>query len=249
MSFEGTGVVVTGAAQGIGKRVAQRLAALGSAVVVADLAEEAGQSTVAGIEADGGRAVFVRTDVTDVDSVDELFSRAIEFCGGTLDYAVNNAGIAHAPIDLHELPVATWDAVMDVTLRGTFLCMRKELAHFVETGHGVIVNMASNAGVKNAPGMAGYASSKHGVIGLTKNAALQYARRNIRINAVCPGTIATEAIAGFPEDLQKGWADMMPMGRMGTVDEVADATEFLLSDKSSFITATSLLVDAGYMWA
>jgi NAD(P)-dependent dehydrogenase (short-subunit alcohol dehydrogenase family) len=118
-----------------------------------------------------------------------------------------------------------------------------------EAGHGVIVNMASNAGVKNAPGMAAYTAAKHGVVGLTKNAALQYARRNIRVNAVCPGTIRTPGIASFPEENQRAWADMMPVGRMGTPEEVAACVAFLLSDQAAFMTGVELLVDGGLMYA
>jgi NAD(P)-dependent dehydrogenase (short-subunit alcohol dehydrogenase family) len=248
MSFEGKGSLVTGAGSGIGRTVAQRLASLGSRVVVSDLSEDGGRETVELIESAGGAARFVQTDVSDADSVEELFAQAVGYLDA-LDYAVNNAGIAHHPGDLHELPIEDWDRVIAVDLRGTFLCMRKELGLMVGAGHGVIVNMASNAGLKNAPAMAGYTAAKHGVVGLTKNTALQYARRNIRINAVCPGTILTPGLASYPDEIKQGWADLIPNGRTGTVEEVADAVEFLLSDKSSFITGVPLLVDGGLMYA
>jgi NAD(P)-dependent dehydrogenase (short-subunit alcohol dehydrogenase family) len=150
-----------------------------------------------------------------------LIERTVSLPGG-LDFAVNNAGFADHPGFLHELPADTWDKVPGVDLRGTFLCMRAEL------------------GVMHAAG--------HGVIGLARNAALQYARHGIRINAVCPGTIRTPGIASFPAENQKGWADMMPMGRMGTPEEVAACVGFLLSDAAGFMTGAELLVDGGLMY-
>jgi NAD(P)-dependent dehydrogenase (short-subunit alcohol dehydrogenase family) len=247
MSFNGAGVVVTGAGSGLGESIALRLAHDGARVVVSDLNEEGGLSTVEQIAAAGGEATFVKTDVADEQSVDEMIARSIEFLGG-LDLAVNNAGIAHTPGDLHEMSVAEWDKVLGVDLRGTFLCMRGELKHMVEAGHGKIVNMASNAGVKNAPHMAAYTTAKHGVVGLTKNAALAYARRNITINAVGPGTILTPGLAGFGEDQKAEWANLIPVGRMGAPDEVAGAVAYLLSDEASFITGHTLLIDGGLMW-
>jgi NAD(P)-dependent dehydrogenase (short-subunit alcohol dehydrogenase family) len=161
---------------------------------------------------------------------------------------VNNAGIGHAPSDLHELPIETWDQVLGVDLRGTFLCLRAELKVMVDAGHGSVVNMASNAGLKNAPGMAAYTAAKHGVIGLTKNAALQYARRNIRINAICPGTVLTAGLAAFPEENQREWAELIPMGRIATTQEIAQAVAYLLSDQAAFITGIGLLIDGGLMY-
>jgi NAD(P)-dependent dehydrogenase (short-subunit alcohol dehydrogenase family) len=247
MSLADKGVVVTGAASGIGRATAGHLAALGARVVVSDIDEDGGKAVVEEIRSAGGTAEFVACDVSDEDSVDRLVTRSVAVLGG-LDLAVNNAGIGHEPGDLHELPVADWDRVMSVDLRGTFLCMRAELKVMAGAGHGGIVNMASNAGVKNAPGMAAYTAAKHGVVGLTKNAALRYARRNIRVNAVCPGTIATPGIAAFPEEMQRQWGDMIPMGRIGTPEEVARSVAFLLSDESSFLTGISLLVDGGLMY-
>ncbi|WGL53349.1 SDR family NAD(P)-dependent oxidoreductase [Nocardioides sp. BP30] len=247
MSFHGAGVVVTGAGSGLGRAIALRLAADGARVVVSDIGAEGGASTVEQIAAAGGQARFVQADVSDVDSVEQLIGASVDYLGG-LDLAVNNAGIGHHPGDLHEMSVEEWDAVISVDLRGTFLCMRSELAHMVQAGHGKIVNMASNAGTKNAPGMAAYTSAKHGVVGLTKNAALQYARRNIQINAVGPGTILTEGLAAFGAEQQAEWADLIPVGRMGRPDEIAAAVAYLLSSEADFITGHTLLVDGGLMW-
>src|SRR3984885_12392322 len=182
------------------------------AIVTGAAAAEGGKGVLEEIRGSGGVAEFVACDVSSESSVESLIERSVSFLGG-LDFAVNNAGIADHPGFLHELPVDTWDTVMNIDLRGTFLCMRAELRVMHAAGHGAIVNMASNAGVKNAPSMAAYTSAKHGVLGLTKNAALQYARHGIRINAVCPGTVLTPGLAAFPEENQRAWADMIPMGR------------------------------------
>lgn len=247
MKFDNAGAMVTGAGSGLGRAIAVRLADDGARVIVSDISEEGGQATVEQIVAAGGEATFVKADVSDADSVERLIAESIRHLGG-LDLAVNNAGIAHTPGDLHELAIAEWDSVMGVDLRGTFLCMRGELAHMVTAGHGKIVNMASNAGTKNAPGMPAYTAAKHGVVGLTKNAALQYARRNIQVNAVGPGTILTEGIIAFGADQQSKWADLIPVGRMGRPEEVAAAVAYLLSDEAGFITGHTLLIDGGLMW-
>src|SRR3984885_4207692 len=217
------------------------------AIVTGAAAAEGGKGVAEEIRGSGGAAEFVACDISSEASVESLIERSVSFLGG-LDFAVNNAGIADHPGFLHDLAVAEWDKVMSVDLRGTFLCMRAELRVMHAAGHGAIVNMASNAGVKNAPSMAAYTSAKHGVIGLTKNAALQYARQGIRINAVCPGTIRTPGIASFPEENQKVWADMMPLGRMGTPEEIAACVGFLLSDAAAFMTGAELLVDGGLMY-
>jgi NAD(P)-dependent dehydrogenase (short-subunit alcohol dehydrogenase family) len=246
-TLAGQGVVVTGAAAGIGRETALHLSGQGVRVVVSDIDTDGGKAVAEEIRTAGGTAEFVACDISSESEVEALIERSVAFLGG-LDFAVNNAGFADHPGFLHELPVDTWDRVLATDLRGTFLCMRAELRVMHAAGHGVIVNMASNAGVKNAPSMTAYTSAKHGVVGLTKNAALQYARHGIRINAVCPGTIRTPGIASFPEENQKAWAEMIPMGRMGTTEEIAACVAFLLSDQSGFMTGAELLVDGGLMY-
>jgi NAD(P)-dependent dehydrogenase (short-subunit alcohol dehydrogenase family) len=246
-TLAGQGVVVTGAAAGIGRATSLHLAAQGVRVVVSDIDADGGKGVVEEIRAAGGTAEFVACDISSEAEVEALIDRSVAFLGG-LDFAVNNAGFADHPGFLHELPVDTWDRVIATDLRGTFLCLRAELRVMHAAGHGVIVNMASNAGVKNAPSMAAYTSAKHGVVGLTKNAALQYARHGIRINAVCPGTIRTPGIASFPEENQQAWSEMIPMGRMGTTEEIAACVAFLLSDQAGFMTGAELLVDGGLMY-
>ena len=246
-TLAGKGVVITGAAAGIGRATSIYLAGEGVRVVVSDIDADGGKAVVEEIRAAGGTAEFVPCDISSEPEVEALIERSVAFLGG-LDFAVNNAGFADHPGFLHELPVDTWDRVLATDLRGTFLCMRAELRVMHAAGHGAIVNMASNAGVKNAPSMAAYTSAKHGVVGLTKNAALQYARHGIRINAVCPGTVLTPGIASFPEENQRAWSEMIPMGRMGTTEEIAACVSFLLSEQAGFMTGVEFLVDGGLMY-
>lgn len=240
--------LVTGAGSGIGRATAAHLARLGHAVVVADIDEAGGRATTEAIRESGGRASFIATDVSDESAVAAMVDHAVATYG-SLDLAVNNAGIAHAPTDLHELDAEDFDRVVAVDLRGTFLCLKHEIAHMITAGGGRIVNVASNAGVKNAPAMAGYTAAKHGVVGLTKNVALQYARRGIRLNAICPGTVLTEGLAGYPEEHQAHWREMVPTGRLGQPEDVAAIIAFLLSDEAELMQAALVLADGGLMYA
>lgn len=240
--------LVTGAGSGIGRATAVHLAALGHAVVVADVDEEGGRATVAHIESSAGAASFVVADVADETAAQAMVEHAVTTYG-RLDLAVNNAGIAHAPTDLHELAAEDFDRVIAVDLRGTFLCLKHEIAAMLATGGGRIVNVASNAGVKNAPAMAGYTAAKHGVVGLTKNVALQYARRGIRLNAICPGTVLTEGLAGYSEEHQAQWREMVPTGRLGRPEDIAAIVAFLLSDEAEMMQAALVLADGGLMYA
>jgi len=246
-TFIGQTAFVTGAASGIGNAIATRLAADGATVVIADIDADRAEAAATVLAATGATALGLGVDVADQAAVEAAIDRVVaEF--GRLDLAVNNAGLASIPTPLHELPVENFDRVIGVDLRGVFLSLRAEIAAMLATGGGSIVNISSGAGLKNAPSMADYTAAKHGVVGLTKNAALEYARQNVRINAIAPGTIATPGILGAPEELQRQWAELIPMGRIGRAEEVADAAAWLLSDQASFVTGSLISVDGGYLY-
>jgi NAD(P)-dependent dehydrogenase (short-subunit alcohol dehydrogenase family) len=250
-TLEGRVALVTGAASGIGRATALAFAHEGAKVVAADVAAEAGRETVDLIEAAGGDAVFVRADVARAEDVARLVAGAVETYG-RLDCAHNNAGIegaVPAGTAFHDYPDAVWDQVMAINLKGVWLCLKAELAHMLGQGGGAIVNTASIAGLVGGFGSA-YTAAKHGVVGLTKAAALEYAARGIRVNAVCPGVIATpmieRAFARRPEAEQLYLAGE-PMGRFGTAEEVAAAVVWLCSDAASFLTGVALPVDGGWV--
>jgi NAD(P)-dependent dehydrogenase (short-subunit alcohol dehydrogenase family) len=238
---------VTGAASGIGLAIATRLAADGAKVVLGDLNAEGAEAAAAELQSNGGTAFGLRVDVSDPSSVDAAIGSVIERFG-QLDVAVNNAGLAAPAKPLHELTVDEFDRTIAVDLRGVFLTMRAEISAMLTTGGGAIVNMASGAGLKNAPSMADYTAAKHGVVGLTKNAALQYARQNIRVNAVAPGPVETPGLR-IPEEMQSRFADAVPIGRVGQPAEIADATAWLLSPQSSYVTGAIISVDGGYLYS
>jgi NAD(P)-dependent dehydrogenase (short-subunit alcohol dehydrogenase family) len=238
---------VTGAASGIGLAIATRLADDGANVVLADLNIEGAEAAAADLVSRGGAAAGIRVDVSDPSSVEAAVSFVAERFGG-LDLAVNNAGLAAPAKPLHELSVEEFDRTIAVDLRGVFLTMRAEIPVMLAAGGGAIVNMASGAGLKNAPSMADYTAAKHGVVGLTKNAALQYARQQIRVNAIAPGPVATPGLR-IPEEMQSRFADAVPIGRVGQPEEIADATAWLLSPQSSYVTGAIVSVDGGYLYS
>ncbi len=247
MDFDGRVALVTGSATGIGEATAVLLAGRGAAVVVADLDETGGTKVVEGIRGAGGRAAFVRVDVADAGQVEAMVAFAVAEFGG-LHLAVNNAGIAQPERRTHEIDPETWDRVMDVNLRGCWLCLRAEVRHFLTHGGGAIVNVASGAGLKaGPPGLTAYVASKHGVVGLTRNAAIDYIRDGIRVNALAPGTTSTAMIKAFPEEVQRGYAELMPCGRMSEPVEQAEAIAWLLSDHASYVSGTVLEADMAYL--
>jgi NAD(P)-dependent dehydrogenase (short-subunit alcohol dehydrogenase family) len=246
--FDGKVVVVTGGAGGIGAAAASLFAGRGASVVVADRDRAGAASTVAGIRAAGGVAVEQEVDVSDVDSVGALVDAAVANYG-RLDCAFNNAGVSPGVNPFTDVTVDDWQRVIAINLTGVFWCMQAELRQFVRQGTGgVIVNTSSGAGVVAAPGQPAYTAAKHGVLGLTKGAAQEYARSGIRVNAILPGTTDTPMLRKFitenPE-MEKPMRRTTATGEFGLPEKVAEAAVWLCSDAASFVSGESMLVDGG----
>ncbi|TYO83304.1 SDR family oxidoreductase [Pseudomonas sp. CK-NBRI-02] len=247
MTFSGQVALVTGGGAGIGRSTAQAFAVEGLKVVVADRDVEGGEATVALIRQAGGEGLFVACDVTKDAEVRHLHECIIE-AYGRLDYAFNNAGIEIEQGRLAEGSEAQFDAIMGVNVKGVWLCMKYQLPLMLAAGGGAIVNTASVAGLGAAPKMSIYSASKHAVIGLTKSAAIEYAKKGIRVNAVCPAVIDTDMFRrAYESDPRKAEfaAAMHPVGRIGKVEEIASAVLYLCSDGAAFTTGHSLAVDGG----
>jgi NAD(P)-dependent dehydrogenase (short-subunit alcohol dehydrogenase family) len=248
MLLEGKNSLVTGAGSGIGETTAKRMATEGAKVLVVDVNDACGQRVTDEINAAGGTALFFHADITQVDQVDAMVALVVS-TWGSLDLAVNNAGLAETPGPMHLLSPEAWSKTISIDLTGTFLCMRAELGQFLAQGGGVIVNTASGAGLKATPNLTAYSAAKHGVVGLTRTAAAEYVKQNIRVNAVAPGTILTPAMESFGAEQIAVWSELMPSGRLGTTEEVAAGIVWLLSDQSSYTTGSVLEIDGGYMQA
>ncbi|TLX55545.1 short chain dehydrogenase [Stutzerimonas nosocomialis] len=247
MTFSGKVALVTGGAAGIGRATAQAFAQQGVQVVVADLDLPGGQACVEAIRAAGGQATFVRCDVTREADVKAMIEQTLASYG-RLDYAFNNAGIEIEKGRLAEGSETEFDAIMGVNVKGVWLCMKYQLPVMLAQGGGAIVNTASVAGLGAAPKMSIYAASKHAVIGLTKSAAIEYAKKQIRVNAVCPAVIDTDMFRrAYEADPRKAEfaAAMHPVGRIGKVEEVAGAVLYLCSDGAAFTTGQALAIDGG----
>jgi NAD(P)-dependent dehydrogenase (short-subunit alcohol dehydrogenase family) len=239
--------LITGAANGIGRATAIAFAQQGLQVVVSDIDQAGGEQTVSTILSAGGDAVYVACDVAKEDQVKALIDATIAKYG-RLDYAFNNAGIEREQSRLADGNESDFDAIIGINVKGVWFCMKHQIPHMLNQGGGVIVNTASIAGLVGAPTMSIYSASKHAVIGLTKSAALEYAKKNIRINAVCPAVIDTEMFSrAHASDPRKAEIakSMHPLGRIGKVDEVAAAVLYLCSDLAGFTTGIALPVDGG----
>lgn len=243
--FEGKLAFVTGAASGIGAATSRLLAVRGACVAVADINFDAVAQVASEIERDGGKALPVRIDVADPASVDEAITKATREAVG-LDLAVNAAGITGTLTPCAEFAMADWQRIVGINLTGTFLCMRAEIAAMLRKGGGAIVNVSSIMGSHALPGGAAYAASKHGVEGLTKAAALDYAKQGIRINAVAPGYVDTAMIAGRKPSVHDKIVAMHPIGRIAHPEELAQVVAFLLSQDASFVTGSIHLADGGF---
>lgn len=245
--FLNKAIIITGGSFGIGKAAVIAFAKAGANVVVADWVED--EETVNSIRTAGGKAIFVKCDVSKEADVKALVKKCIsEF--GRLDYAFNNAGIEGSPAPTHECTEENFDKVIAVNLRGVWYCMKYEIPEILKQSKGAIVNNASIAGLVGFANSPAYVASKHGVIGLTKNAALEYAKKGIRVNAVCPGVIKTPMIDRFTrkdKQLENQLVNMEPIGRMGTPEEIAEPVLWLCSDAASFVTGHSMVIDGGWV--
>lgn len=240
--INGNTAIVTGAASGIGRATAERFGAEGANVVVADIDPTGGTETVESIEEAGGDAIFVETDVSDPDDVESLVAETVATYGG-LDFAHNNAGIGEQVSSFVDMTTEEWDRTVGINLRGVMLCMREELQHMADTAGGAIVNTSSTAGMLSHPTAPHYTAAKHGVLGLTKAAAFEYADRGIRVNAVCPGVIDTNI--GDDDISPEAAKAVTPMNRIGDPSEVGDVVVRLCSDDASFMTSVGIPVDGG----
>ena len=243
--FTGRVALVTGAASGIGRATAVAFAREGARVAILDRTAAALQPTSQAVQEAGGEGLVLACDIAQPEEVEAAVAETVATFG-RLDIAFNNAGVENVAAPVAEIALADWDRILDINLRGTFVCMKHEIAQMLRQGGGVIVNTASGAGIRGVAGGASYAASKHAVIGLTKSAALDYATANIRVNAVLPGNIATPMMDRFTGgDIQKA-IDLEPVGRLGRPEEIAEAVLWMSADLGAFVTGAAVSVDGGW---
>ncbi|EPG67625.1 glucose 1-dehydrogenase [Leptospira wolffii] len=250
--MKGKVALVTGGNTGIGKAIVLEFAARGAKVLFCARREEEGRKVEEEVRRSGGEAKFFVCDVSNDSQVKEFVGKAEALFGG-LDFAVNNAAVGGLALPLHEYPEKVWDKVIGVDLKGVWLCMKHQIESLLKRGGGSIVNISSIAGLVGADWkVAPYAAAKHGVVGLSKSAALEYADKKIRVNAVCPGFIRTEMLEGLfhsspdPEEAERKITLLHPIRRLSEPEEVAKAAVWLCSDEASFVTGVALPVDGGY---
>ncbi|HEV2458213.1 MAG TPA: glucose 1-dehydrogenase [Ktedonobacterales bacterium] len=242
--LRGKVAIITGASRGIGATAAHAFAEAGATVVLAARDEQTLAKLAQDIRATGGQALAVPTDSGDPPAVERLVQRTLD-AYGRLDVAFNNASEGHMPTPLADIAIDDFDQAVRGTLRGIFLSMKYEIPAMLAGGGGAIVNMSSTAGLRGVPGIAGYVAAKHGVIGLTETAVLDYAARHIRVNALAPGTIATHRLAGLTGEAREQFQRTIPMQRFGLPEEVAALAVWLCSDQASFITGATFTIDGG----
>jgi NAD(P)-dependent dehydrogenase (short-subunit alcohol dehydrogenase family) len=245
-ALEGKAALVTGSGSGLGRASAIAMARAGATVTVADVNEDGGKETVALVLEKGGDADFVRADVTRPDDVAAMVDKTLARWGH-LDCAVNNAGTTGASATTADYTLDDWARTIELNLTSVFLCLKHEIPAMLERG-GAIVNMASGAGLVGFPGLPAYVASKHGVVGLTRAAAMEYAGQGVRINAICPGSTRTPMLEGFiggDEQVERMLTRPIPVGRLGRPEEIAEAVVWLCSDTASFVVGHALAVDGG----
>lgn len=243
--FDDKTALITGAGAGIGAEIARRLGAGGTRVVVADLDKDAAEKIASEIEQKGGVAIAVQQDVADPEAARRSVETAIERFGG-LDVAVNNAGISGAIAQTADYSLLDWDKVIAVNLSGVFYGLKYQIPALLRSNGGSIVNIASILGSVGSANSSAYVAAKHGVVGLTKTAALEYASNGIRVNAIGPGYIDTPLLNALDREVYDGLVNLHPIGRLGKPEDVAELALFLLSDRASFVTGSYHLVDGGY---